>query len=91
MAEYGMIRVEKFNDQNYHMWNMYMEYYMYLKFMYLPLSIKSKKSTTMMDKEWDFSTKGTRNNMVVSSSVGGIQQFKGIQQRMLDDDIGQTI
>ena len=52
MAEYGKFRVEKFNDQNFPLWKMQMEYYLYQKYLYLPLSGKTKKPTAMTDVEW---------------------------------------
>ena len=42
MAEEGKFRVEKFNDQNYHLWKMKMEEYLYQKDLYLQLDGKEK-------------------------------------------------
>ena len=53
MAEDGKFRVEKFNDQNFPLWKMHMEDYLYQKDLYLPLSGKTKKPTTMTDAEWN--------------------------------------
>eukprot|EP00253_Pinus_taeda_P029967 PITA_29967 len=53
MAEDGKFRVEKFNDQNFSLWKMQMEYYMYQKDLYLPLGRKTKMLTGMMDEEWN--------------------------------------
>ena len=53
MAEDGRFRVEKFNDQNYQLWKMQMEDYLYQRDLYLPLSGKTKKPTSMTDTEWD--------------------------------------
>jgi len=53
MSEDGMFRVEKFNGQNYQLWNMQMEDYLYQKYLYLPLSRKTKKPMSMMDTKWD--------------------------------------
>ena len=39
-AEDGKFRVEKFNDQNFSLWKMQMEDYLYQKDFYLPLSKK---------------------------------------------------
>jgi hypothetical protein len=36
MAEDGKFRVEKFNGQNYYLWRMQMEYYLYKKDLFLP-------------------------------------------------------
>ena len=47
MAEDGKFRVEKFNGQNFPLWKMQMEDYLYQKDMYLPLSGKTKKPTAM--------------------------------------------
>ena len=42
MAEEGKFRVEKFNGQNYHLWKMKMEEYLYQKDLYLQLDGKEK-------------------------------------------------
>ena len=53
MAEDGKFRVGKFNGQNFLLWKMQMEDYLYQKHLYLPLSRKTKKSTAMIDAEWE--------------------------------------
>ena len=53
MAEDGKFRVEKFNGQNFPLWKMQMEYYLYQKHLYLPLSGKTKKPTAMTNAEWN--------------------------------------
>jgi hypothetical protein len=53
MLEDGKFRVEKFNGQNYQLWKMQMEDYLYQKDLFLPLSGVAKKSTTMKDEEWE--------------------------------------
>jgi hypothetical protein len=53
MSEDGKFRVEKFNDQNYQLWKMQMEDYLYQKDLFLPLSGVVKKLVTMKDEEWD--------------------------------------
>ena len=53
MAEDGRFRVEKINGQNYQLWKMQMEYYLYQKDLYLQLSRKAKKSMSMTYTEWD--------------------------------------
>ena len=53
MEEEGNFRVEKFNDQNYELWKMQMEDYLYQKDLYLSLGRKVKQSTAMKDEEWE--------------------------------------
>ena len=53
MVEDGKFRVEKFNGQNFPLWKMQMEYYLYQKYLYLPLSGKTKKLMTMTEEEWE--------------------------------------
>jgi hypothetical protein len=53
MAEDGNFRVEKFNGQNYQLWKMKMEDYLYQKDLFLPLGGIEKKPTTMKDGEWE--------------------------------------
>jgi hypothetical protein len=49
MSEDGKFRVEKFNSQNYQLWKMWMEDYLYQKDLFLPLSGVAKKMTSMKD------------------------------------------
>ena len=53
MEEEGKFRVEKFSVQNYKLWKMQMEDYLYQKDLYLPLGGKVKQSTAMKDEEWE--------------------------------------
>ena len=53
MVEDGKFRVKKFNGQNFLLWKMEMEYYLYQKDLYLPLSGKTKKPMPMTDAEWN--------------------------------------
>ena len=53
MAKDGKFRVKKFNGQNFSLWKMQMEDYLYQKDLYLPLGGKSKMPTCMTDKEWN--------------------------------------
>jgi hypothetical protein len=53
MSEDGKFRVEKFNSQNYQLWKMQMEDYLYQKDLFLPLGRVAKKPTAMKDKEWE--------------------------------------
>ena len=48
MAEEGKFRVDKFNGQNYQLWKMQMEDYLYLS-----LGGKAKQTATMKDEEWE--------------------------------------
>ena len=51
MVEEGMFRVEKFNGQNYQLWKMQMEHYLYQKDLYLSLGRKTKPPADMKDEE----------------------------------------
>ena len=53
MLEDEKFRVEKFNDQNYQLWEMQMEDYLYHKDLFLPLSGVAKKLAAMKDEEWE--------------------------------------
>jgi hypothetical protein len=53
MSEDGKFRVDKFNDQNYQLWKMQMEDYLYQKDLFLPLGGVAKKSMAMKDEEWE--------------------------------------
>jgi hypothetical protein len=51
MAKDGKFRVKKFNGQNYQLWKMQREDYLYQKDLFLPLEIKANKLTSMKDEE----------------------------------------
>jgi hypothetical protein len=53
MSEDGKFRVKKFNGQNYQLWKMQMEDYLYQKDLFLPLGGIAKNPTAMKDKEWE--------------------------------------
>jgi hypothetical protein len=53
MEEDEKFRVKKFNSQNYQLWKMQMEDYLYQKDLFLPLGGIENKSTTMNDEEWE--------------------------------------
>jgi hypothetical protein len=53
MVEDGKFRVEKFNGQNYQLWKMQMEYYLYQKDLFLPLGGIAKNMMAMKDEEWE--------------------------------------
>ena len=50
MAEEGKFKVEKFNNQNFQLWNMKMEDYLYQKDLYLSLNGKPKKTMSKKDE-----------------------------------------
>jgi hypothetical protein len=53
MSKDGKFRVEKFNSQNYQLWKMQMEDYLYQKDLFLPLGEIEKKPMAMKDEEWE--------------------------------------
>jgi hypothetical protein len=53
MSEDGNFRVEKFNNQNYQLWKMQMEDYLYQKDLFLPLGGIEKNPTATKDGEWE--------------------------------------
>eukprot|EP00253_Pinus_taeda_P002584 PITA_02584 len=53
MVEDCRFRVEKFNGQNYQLWKMQMEDYLYQRDLYQPLRGKEKTLTSMTDTKWD--------------------------------------
>jgi hypothetical protein len=54
MEEDENFRVKKFNDQNYKLWKMKMEDYLYQKDLFLPLGGITHKPMTIKDEEWEF-------------------------------------
>jgi hypothetical protein len=53
MLEDGKFRVDKFNHQNYQLWKMQMEDYLYQKDLFLPLEGIAKKMVATKDEEFD--------------------------------------
>jgi len=53
MTEDGSFKVEKFNGQNYQLWKMQMEDYLYQRDLYLPLSGRTRKLMSKTDTKWD--------------------------------------
>ena len=82
MAEEGKFRVEKFNSQNYQLWKMQMEDYLYQKDLYLPLGGKAKQPVAMNDEEWevlDIKAVGTIWLCLASSVAFNISKEKKIE------------
>jgi hypothetical protein len=59
MVEEGTFKVDKFNGENYNIWKIQMEDYLYHKDLYLPLGGITKNLTTMKDEEWEVIDKNT--------------------------------
>eukprot|EP00253_Pinus_taeda_P009734 PITA_09734 len=59
MAEDDKFRVEKFNGQNFSLWKMQMEDYLYQKDLYLRLGGKTKMLMGMTDEEWNLLNRKT--------------------------------
>ena len=79
MEEDGKFRVEKFNSQNYHLWNMQMEDYLYEKDLYLALGGKANKPTSMTNEEWEILDRkalGTIRLCLVASVAFNISKEK---------------
>jgi hypothetical protein len=88
MVEDGKFKVEKFNGQNYQLWKMKMEDYLYQKDLFLPLGGITKKLMTMKDEEWEVLDRKARNDTVVPGSVSGFQYFKRKDNEGSDGGIG---
>ena len=72
----------KFNNQNYQLWKMKMEVYLYQKDLYLPLGGKTKHLTTMKDEEWEVLDRkelGTIRLCVAASVAFNISKEKIIE------------
>ena len=66
MADEGKLRVDKFNGQNFQLWKMQMEDYLYQKDLWKPLEGKTKNQGSMSNDEWD---------LLKKKELGSIQLF----------------
>jgi hypothetical protein len=85
MAEDGKFRVEKFNGQNYQLWKMQMEDYLYQKDLFLPLGGIEKNSMAMKDEEWevlDRKALGTIQLSLAASMAFNISKEKTTKELM---------
>ena len=53
MENEGKLRVDRFNGQNFQLWKMQMEDYLYQKDLWKPLEGKDKNQGSMSIEEWD--------------------------------------
>ena len=53
MADEGKLRVDRFNGQNFQLWKMQMEDYLYQKDLWKLLEGKAKNQGSMSNDEWD--------------------------------------
>jgi hypothetical protein len=85
MSKDGKFRVKKFNGQNYQLWKMQMEDYLYQKDLFLPLGGVAKKSTAMKDEEWEILDRkdlGTIRLSLVASVDFNISKEKTVKDLM---------
>ena len=76
MAEDGKFMVEKFNGQKFPLWKMQIEYYLYQKYLYLPLSEKNKEADDYDRRRIEYSRyKGTHNSTVMPRGIDSLQYF----------------
>jgi hypothetical protein len=92
MSEDGKFRVEKFNSQNYQLWKMQMEDYLYQKDLFLPLSGVAKKPAAMKDEEWEIlDRKALGTIRLKPGSIGGFQYFERKDNEGFDGHVGQIV
>ena len=49
----GKLRVDRFNGQNFQLWKMQMEDYLYQKYLWKSLEGKARNQGSMSNDEWD--------------------------------------
>jgi hypothetical protein len=92
MSEDGKFRVKKFNGQNYQLWKMQMEDYLYQKDLFLPLGGIAKKPMATKDEEWeilDRKSLGTIRLSLAASVTFNISKEKTMKG--FDGCIGQIV
>jgi hypothetical protein len=83
------LRSRNLTGQNYQLWKMQMEYYLYQKDIFLPLGGKSKQPMSMKDEEWEvLDRKALGMIRLVPGSIDGFQYFKRKDNRGFDEGIG---
>jgi hypothetical protein len=89
MSEDGKFRVEKFNGQNYQLWKMQMEDYLYQKDLFLPLGRVEKKPMAMKDEEWEILDRKALGTIRLSlAAFGGFQYFERKDNEGSDGCVG---
>ena len=53
MADDGKLRVDRFNGENFQLWKMQMEDYLYQKDLWKPLEGKIENQGTLTNEEWE--------------------------------------
>jgi hypothetical protein len=92
MSEDGKFRVEKFNGQNYQLWKMHMEDYLYQKDLFLPLGRVAKKSVAMKDEEWEILDRKALGTIRLSLEASvAFNIFKENTTKGFDGRIGQIV
>jgi hypothetical protein len=81
MSKDGKFRVEKFNSQNYQLWKMQMEDYLYQKDLFLPLGRITKKSVATKDEEWEILDRKALGMIRLSLVVSWLSIFPKKRQR----------
>ena len=51
--EDSKFKIEKFNGQNFQLWKIQMEDYLYQKDLWKPLEGKAKRQETITDEDWE--------------------------------------
>jgi hypothetical protein len=85
ITEDGNFRVEKFNDQNYPLWKMHMENYLYHNDLFLPLGGIENKPAIMKGEEWevlDIKALGTIRLSLEASVAFNISKEKTTEELM---------
>jgi hypothetical protein len=85
MLEDGKFRVKKFNGQNYQLWKMQIEDYLYQNDLFLPLSGVAKKLIAMKDEEWEILDRkalGTIRMSLAASVAFNISKEKTMKDLM---------
>ena len=85
MEKDGKFRVEKFNGQNYQLWKMQIEYYLYQNDLFLQLGGITKNPIAMKDEEWqvlDRKALGTIRLSLAASVAFNISKEKTMKDLM---------
>ena len=83
MEDEGKLRVDSFNGQNFQLWKMQMEDYLYQKDLWKPLEAKDKNQGFMSNDEWDLLDRKALGN--IQLCLAPLVAFNITKEKKMED------